>query len=167
MDITGLKKSRWYGLVCRGGLYQPELCQQCKHRLCRMCHIQVYPPQNVCNAEVLWGHPVCWRAFAAHSEGQLQSLINRFYKVCVLFSLTIALRRPKSCVKELQSHTQTRRHLTANTKVAVYRACVISTLLYGSKSWTEYATQERKAECLPPPMSAWSSGSILARQGHQ
>ena len=26
--------------------------------------------------------------------------------------------------------------LTTNTKMAVYRACIISTLLYGSESWT-------------------------------
>ena len=30
----------------------------CKTRLCRMCHIQEYPPY--CNAEVFWGHNVCW-----------------------------------------------------------------------------------------------------------
>lgn len=34
--------------------------------------------------------------------------------------------------------------LTAATKMAVYQACIISTLLYGSESWTTYAKQERK-----------------------
>ena len=34
--------------------------------------------------------------------------------------------------------------LTTVTKVAVYRACVLSTLLYGSESWTTYAHQERR-----------------------
>ena len=31
-------------------------------------------------------------ALAAHSEGQLQSPMNRFYKACDLFSLTISLK---------------------------------------------------------------------------
>ena len=34
--------------------------------------------------------------------------------------------------------------LTVKTKMAVYNACVISTLLYGSESWTTYAKQERR-----------------------
>jgi len=33
--------------------------------------------------------------------------------------------------------------LTTPTKMAVYRACIISTLLYGSESWTSYAAQEK------------------------
>ena len=34
--------------------------------------------------------------------------------------------------------------MTANTKMSVYSACVLSTLLYGSETWTIYASQERK-----------------------
>lgn len=34
--------------------------------------------------------------------------------------------------------------LTTVTKVAVYRACVLSTLLYGSESWTTYSRQEHR-----------------------
>ena len=34
--------------------------------------------------------------------------------------------------------------LTIKTKVAVYNACVVSTLLYGSETWTTYARQERR-----------------------
>ena len=34
--------------------------------------------------------------------------------------------------------------LTNKTKVAVYNACVVSTLLYGSETWTTYARQERR-----------------------
>ena len=32
-------------------------------------------------------------ALAAQPEGQLQSLMNRFYKTCDLFSLTISLKK--------------------------------------------------------------------------
>ena len=34
--------------------------------------------------------------------------------------------------------------LTTKTKVLVYQTCVLSTLLYGSETWTTYAKQERK-----------------------
>ena len=34
--------------------------------------------------------------------------------------------------------------LTVTTKMAVNNACIISTLLYGSKAWTTYAKHERK-----------------------
>ena len=34
--------------------------------------------------------------------------------------------------------------LTINTKIAVYRACVLSTLLYGSECWTLYAHQKSR-----------------------
>ena len=36
--------------------------------------------------------------------------------------------------------------LTSNTKLQVYQACVLSTLLYGSESWTTYARQENRLE---------------------
>ena len=34
--------------------------------------------------------------------------------------------------------------LTEKTRLCVYQACVLSTLLYGSESWTTYAKQEKK-----------------------
>ena len=34
--------------------------------------------------------------------------------------------------------------LTIKTKTQVYQACVLSTLLYGSESWTPYTQQERR-----------------------
>ena len=34
--------------------------------------------------------------------------------------------------------------LTTNTKVRVYEACVLSTLLYSSEAWTTYARQENR-----------------------
>ena len=36
--------------------------------------------------------------------------------------------------------------LTTNTKLKVYQACVLSTLLYGSESWSTYARQENRLE---------------------
>ena len=34
--------------------------------------------------------------------------------------------------------------LTIKTKVMIYKACVLSALLYGSESWTLYSNQEKK-----------------------
>uniref|UniRef100_H2ZTC0 Endonuclease-reverse transcriptase n=1 Tax=Latimeria chalumnae TaxID=7897 RepID=H2ZTC0_LATCH len=34
--------------------------------------------------------------------------------------------------------------LTLNTKVSIYQACVLSTLLYGCESWVTYSKQERR-----------------------
>ena len=34
--------------------------------------------------------------------------------------------------------------LSTNTKMRIYEACVVSTLLYGSESWTLYSRQERR-----------------------
>ncbi len=33
---------------------------------------------------------------------------------------------------------------TEHTKIRVYQACILSTQLYGSKSWTTYKRQERR-----------------------
>ena len=50
--------------------------------------------------------------------------------------------------------------LTEKTKMAVYNACVISTLLYSGETWTTYARQESPYE--KPPPHPWN---FVARQG--
>ena len=44
----------------------------------------------------------------------------------------------------LTTRVWTNPKLTRRTKMAVYSACVISTLLYASETWTTYAKQERR-----------------------
>ena len=44
----------------------------------------------------------------------------------------------------LTTRVWTNPKLTVKTEMAVYNACVISTLLYGSEAWTTYARQERR-----------------------
>ena len=135
-------------------------------------------------------------AFAAHSEAELQTLIDRFAAACDLFSLTISLKKtevmgqetpspPSIQIKDYQltavqqftylgstvtdnlsldtelnkrigkaTSTLSRltkkvwenKQLTISTKIAVYKACIVSTLLYGSESWTTYSSQERKLQ---------------------
>ena len=47
-------------------------------------------------------------------------------------------------MSKLQKRVWSNNNLTDNTKMQVYRACVLSTLLYSSEAWTTYASQERK-----------------------
>ena len=52
----------------------------------------------------------------------------------------------KRIVKRIAKRVWEYKHLTINTKIIVYKACVLSTLLYGNESWTTYSTQERKLQ---------------------
>ena len=49
-----------------------------------------------------------------------------------------------SAMSRLSTRVWENTNLTTNTKTAVYNACVLSTLLYGSETWTAYARQERR-----------------------
>ena len=44
----------------------------------------------------------------------------------------------------LTSRVWTNLELTVKTKMVVYNACVVSTLMYGSETWTTYARQEKR-----------------------
>ncbi|KAG8139531.1 hypothetical protein E2320_002304, partial [Naja naja] len=48
-----------------------------------------------------------------------------------------------SWVRILTKRVWLNKKLMEHTKIQVYRACVLSTLLYCSESWTLYAQQER------------------------
>ena len=48
-----------------------------------------------------------------------------------------------SAMSRLSTRVWENTNLTTN-KIAVYNACVLSTLLYGSETWTAYARQERR-----------------------
>ena len=47
-------------------------------------------------------------------------------------------------MSKLHKRVWSNKNLTENTKMKVYRACVLSTLLYSSEAWVTYAAQERK-----------------------
>ena len=49
-----------------------------------------------------------------------------------------------SVMSKLTKRVWENKNLTLNTKLKVYQACVLSTLLYGSETWTTYARQETK-----------------------
>ena len=54
------------------------------------------------------------------------------------------IRKAASTLACLTSRVWTNPKLTIKTKMAVYNACVLSTLLYGSEPWTTYAHQEKR-----------------------
>ena len=133
-------------------------------------------------------------AVVAHTQEELQSLMDCFSQACKDFGLTISLKKinvlgqdteappvitiddyeldavcqftyigstitdnlsldteinkmigkAASTLARLTARVWTSPKLSIKTKMAVYNACVIRTLLYGSKTWNTYAGQERR-----------------------
>ena len=53
-----------------------------------------------------------------------------------------------SAMSRLSTRVWENTNLTTNTKIKVYNACVLSTQLYSSETWTVYARQERRPNSL-------------------
>ena len=133
-------------------------------------------------------------AVVAHTQEELQSLMDCFSYACKDFGLTISLKKMNvlgqdrdtppvitiddyeldadcqftylgstitdnlsldaeinkrvgkaaSTLARLTARVWTSPKLSVKTNMAVYNACVISTLLYGSETWTTYAGQESR-----------------------
>ena len=60
--------------------------------------------------------------------------------------LDIRLGKTATTLGRLTSRVWNNSKLTTKTKTAVYNACVISTLLYGSESWATYPRQEKRLD---------------------
>ena len=73
-----------------------------------------------------------------------------------------------STLARLTARMWTSPKLSVNTKMAVYNACVIGTLLYGSETWTTHAGQERRLNSFHLRIS-WqdklTNGDVLSRAG--
>ena len=92
-------------------------------------------------------------AVAAHSPSKLKCLIDRYVNPYTDFRITISHKKSKVLAPKIYrqigkpatiiAHHRTlvwkNPRLTIKTKVAVYNACVLSTLLYGIESWKTYA----------------------------
>ena len=65
-------------------------------------------------------------------------------------SLDVELRKcigkAFTTLSKLTKRVWENKHLTIPTKINVYKACIISTLLYSSESWTTNSTQEQKLQ---------------------
>lgn len=56
------------------------------------------------------------------------------------------IAKAAAVMSQLSKRVWGNKQLTLNTKLKVYQACVLSSLLYGSESWTTYARQENRLE---------------------
>ena len=54
------------------------------------------------------------------------------------------IRKAATNMVKLSARVWENKKLTTQTQIAVYRACIVSTLLYCSESWTTYAGQEKR-----------------------
>ena len=70
----------------------------------------------------------------------LTLLIN--YEIIRILNSRIA--KASAVMSKLHKRVWSNNNLTVNTKMRVYRACVLSTLLYSSETWTTYAAQEKR-----------------------
>ena len=58
--------------------------------------------------------------------------------------ISARIAKAAGMMSKLQKRVWDNNNLTNSTKMQVYRACVLSTLLYSSEAWTTYATQEKR-----------------------
>ena len=54
------------------------------------------------------------------------------------------IAKAAAIMSKLNRRVWSNNNLTENTKLHVYQACVLNTLLYSSEAWTTYARQEKK-----------------------
>nr|KAG5691627.1 hypothetical protein BaRGS_023798 [Batillaria attramentaria] len=58
--------------------------------------------------------------------------------------ISTRIGKAAAVMAKLRKRVWSNSQLTENTKLRVYKACILSTLLYGSESWTTYASQEKR-----------------------
>ena len=80
------------------------------------------------------------------------STVNRFQYLGSTISSDLSLEqeinsriaKASGIMSKLHKRVWSNKNLTVNTKMQVYRACVLSTLLYSSEAWTTYSAQEKR-----------------------
>ena len=83
---------------------------------------------------------------------QVLNAVERFQYLGSTISSNLSLEpeissriaKASAVMSKLHKRVWSNNNLTVNTKMQVYKACVLSTLLYSSESWTSYAAQERR-----------------------
>ena len=83
---------------------------------------------------------------------QVLNAVERFQYLGSTISSNLSLEpeissriaKASAVMSKLHKRVWSNNNLTVNTKMLVYKACVLSTLLYSSESWTSYAAQERR-----------------------
>ena len=65
-------------------------------------------------------------------------------KISLTVEINSRIGKATGVFSNLEERVWTNRNLSISTRVAVYKACVLSTLLYSSETWTTYAKDERR-----------------------
>ena len=60
------------------------------------------------------------------------------------------IAKASAVMSKLKKRVWSNNQLTLNTKLKVYQACVLRTVLYSAESWTTYVTQEARLESFHP-----------------
>nr|KAG5709927.1 hypothetical protein BaRGS_029969 [Batillaria attramentaria] len=63
--------------------------------------------------------------------------------------ISTRIGKAAAVMAKLSKRVWSNSQLTENTKLRIYKACILSTLLYGSESWTTYASQEKQLNTFP------------------
>lgn len=85
-------------------------------------------------------------------NGKCLDVVNRFTylgstvtdKLSLDVELDQRIAKAATTLGRLNSRVWENKKLTKTTKMSVYSACILSTLLYGSETWTTYARQEKR-----------------------
>ena len=89
-----------------------------------------------------------------------------FFNLSLDPEISARIAKAAGMMSKLQKRVWDNNNLTNSTKMQVYRACVLSTLLYSSEAWTTYATHRRGSTAFTSVPSA-HPGHPLARLGSQ
>ena len=106
--------------------------------------------------------------------GQVLNAVERFQYLGSTISSNLSLEpeissriaKASAVMSKLHKRVWSNNNLTVNTKMQVYKACVLSTLLYSSESWTSYAAQETPKH-LSSPLPSAHPGDQMAGQDPQ
>ena len=85
-------------------------------------------------------------------NGSSLAVVDRFtylgstvtHNLSLDIEINIRIGRAASVMSKLKLRVWENKNLSIQTKLRVYEACVLGTLLYGSETWTTYAVQEAK-----------------------
>ena len=122
-------------------------------------------------------HVICYivKVYCAKTNPPISTIAERVLEVADQFTylgstvssnlsldreLDKRIGRASGTMFRLNKRVWSNKLLTTNTKVRVYEACVLSTLLYSSEAWTTYVRQENK------PVSINSMLAYLMVNGH-
>ena len=87
-----------------------------------------------------------------HIDNYNLEVVSEFTYLGLTMSIDLSLEpevsrrigKASSVMSHLSKRVWENKKLTLNTKMKVYQACVLSTLLYGSETWKTYSVQERR-----------------------